>query len=61
MTGNGDAIYYGFGYVLVNYADTYRDGGRTLGPELWFCFTPFVIDAAHRGISVHWIWHVNAD
>jgi hypothetical protein len=43
--------YVGFGYCLSCF---HRD---TLdGPVIWFWFTPFVIDAAHRGIQVHWIW-----
>jgi hypothetical protein len=56
QTGNGDAIYTGFGYTLVNYRDVYFDDGRTYGPEVWFWFTPVVIDIAHGGIQVHWLW-----
>jgi hypothetical protein len=30
--------------------------GSAYGPVIWFYFTPFVIDAAHRGITIHWLW-----
>jgi hypothetical protein len=55
-TGNSDAGYIGFGYLLFNHGSIYRDGGRTLGPEIWYWFTPVVIDFAHDGIEIHWLW-----
>jgi hypothetical protein len=57
MSGNGDAAYLGLGYILVNHADTYRDGGRTLGPEVWFWFAPCVISETHGKVEVHWLWN----
>ena len=56
QTGNGDTFCEGFGYSLGYLADSYRDGGRSLGPIIWFWFTPFVIDGTHGGIKVGWIW-----
>jgi hypothetical protein len=55
-TSNEDAGYIGFGYCLVNYVGFYRDGGRTLGPEVWFWFTPVIISGAHGSIEVRWLW-----
>jgi hypothetical protein len=55
-TGNGDAIFIGFGYILLNHEDIYRDRAKTFGPEIWFWFTPVIVDAAHGGVQVHWLW-----
>jgi hypothetical protein len=30
--------------------------GSAYGPEVWFWFTPFIVDAAHRGLRVHLLW-----
>jgi hypothetical protein len=55
-TGNSDAGYIGFGYILFEHGSIYRDGGRTLGPEVWFWFTPVIISGAHGSIEVRWLW-----
>ena len=43
----------GFGYSLTYYRQM---DGRADGPKVWFWFTPIVIDAAHHGIKVRWLW-----
>jgi hypothetical protein len=55
-TGNGDRFYTGFGYSLVDLEDAYRDGGHSIGPVVWFWYTPFMIDGAHGGIKIDWLW-----
>ena len=55
-TGNGDGFYYGFGYSMLYLRDIDRDGGRTLGPIVWFWFTPFMLDGARGGIKADWVW-----
>jgi len=36
-------------------------GGGGDGPEVWFWFTPFVIDTAHRGVQIYWIWSPSSE
>lgn len=53
MKDGGSTGHTGFLYSLVFWR---RMDGSAYGPEVWFWFTPFVIDAAHRGVQIHWIW-----
>jgi len=53
MSDGGTTISAGPGYTLTFWR---RMDGTAYGPEIWFWGAPFVIDAAHRGVQVHWIW-----
>ena len=48
----GTRGYVGFGYCLTYY----RSLSGERGPAVWFWFTPFVIDTAHRKLQVRWLW-----
>lgn len=48
----GTRGYVGFGYCLTYY----RSLSGERGPAVWFWYTPFVIDTAHRGVQVRWLW-----
>ncbi len=48
----GTRGYVGLGYCLTYY----RSLSGERGPAVWFWFTPFVIDTAHRGVQVRWLW-----
>ena len=49
----GTTMTIGLGYGMRFWR---RMDGSAYGPVIWFWFTPFIIDASHRGIQVHWLW-----
>ncbi len=49
----GTTISLGPGYFMTFWR---RMDGTAYGPEVWFWFTPFKVDAAHRHVSVRWVW-----
>ena len=53
LKDGGTRMSVGPGYFMTFWR---RMDGKAYGPEIWFWFTPFVIDAAHGGIRVRWIW-----
>lgn len=53
MKDGGTTMSVGPGYFITFWR---RLDGAAYGPEIWFWFSPFVIDAAHHGTGVHWIW-----
>lgn len=53
MRDGGSTGHNGFLYTLVFWR---RMDGAAYGPEVWFWFTPFVIDAAHKGVRIRLLW-----
>ena len=53
MRDGGTTMSVGPGYCMTFWR---RMDGDAVGPEIWFWFTPFIVDAAHRGVQIHWIW-----
>jgi hypothetical protein len=53
MRDGGTTMSVGPGYGMYFWR---RMDGAAYGPEIWFWFTPFIIDAAHRGVQIHWVW-----
>ena len=53
MSDGGTTMTIGPGYFLTFWR---RMDGAAYGPEIWFWFTPFIVDAAHHGLQVHWLW-----
>lgn len=57
LSDGGTTLSAGPGYTLVFWR---RMDGSAYGPEIWFWFTPFRLDAAHRGIQIHWVWNASS-
>ena len=53
ITDGGSAEYVGFGYTMSYLR---KMDGSAYGPVLHFWFTPFLIDAAHGKVKMHWLW-----
>jgi hypothetical protein len=53
MRDGGSTGHTGFLYSLVYWR---RMDGTAYGPEVWFWFTPFVLDAAHKNPRVRLLW-----
>jgi len=53
MRDGGTTMSVGPGYFMTFWRPM---DGRAYGPVVWFWGAPFVVDAAHRGVQVHWIW-----
>ncbi len=53
MKDGGTTGYMGFGYDLTYFR---RIGGSHYGPQVWFWFTPFIIDLGHKHAQICWIW-----
>lgn len=58
MKDGGTKGYIGFGYQLTYFR---RIGGSHYGPEVWFWFTPFVVDLGHKHAQLCWVWNSMAD
>jgi hypothetical protein len=56
MKDGGSTGHVGFLYTMV----FWRSMDGEYGPELWFWFSPLVIDAAHGGVTVRWVWAAKA-
>jgi hypothetical protein len=53
MRDGGTTMSVGPGYCMTFWR---RMDGKAYGPVIWFWGAPFIVDAAHRGVQVHWIW-----
>jgi len=53
MRDGGSTGHTGFLYSLVFWR---RMDGAAYGPEVWFWFSPFVLDAAHKHMRVRLLW-----
>jgi len=53
ITDGGSAEYVGFGYTMSYLR---KMDGSAYGPVLHFWFAPFLIDAAHGKVKMHWLW-----
>src|SRR2546430_2463353 len=53
MKDGGSTGHTGFLYSLVFWRSI---DGAARGPEIWFWFTPFVLDAAHNHMRIRLLW-----
>jgi hypothetical protein len=52
LKDGGTTMSVGPGYCMTFWR---RMDGEAYGPEIWFWFTPFRVDMAHRNFQIHWL------
>lgn len=53
LKDGGSTGHNGFRYSLVYWRSM---DGTAYGPEVWFWFTPLVVDAAHKNMRIRLLW-----